>query len=221
VSRKPVAVLGAGRAGRRAVALLTGLGFSRLTVIDPDPEALARLPQAVKAVAQDGVQWLARAELDSAGLKSAWVIPALPVHLAYEWLLARMGSRAARAAVPGRVSAGLPGLAPAGREGRVISWSQDLCPADCDERGICPKLGRRLDPLYGLLRQRAQSLPLAVVRSHPLGPGLGGFPTAVLLRLERRIEALEGVVAVATACRCFGVIHALKMNQGGLNVTSL
>jgi hypothetical protein len=52
-----------------------------------------------------------------------------------------------------------------------------------------------------------------VVRSHQLAPGVGGYQLSVLWRLLEEARSTEKDILVATACRCHGVINALRFNR--------
>ena len=52
-----------------------------------------------------------------------------------------------------------------------------------------------------------------VVRSHQLAPGVGGYQLSALWRLLEEARSTEKDILVATACRCHGVIDALKYNR--------
>lgn len=206
-------IIGAGRAGRRAVEALLRLGFERVSVVDPDPGRFLGLSPSVKTIQGEGVGWLAR---DPGGEKRGeWIVPTLPVHLAYEWLLVRLGPRARRAAVPAPAVEGLPGAERTADGGFVLSKAKGLCPADCEERRGCDWSPAGSPTLPQLLARKAREFNLETIRSRPLAPGLGGFPRSALDRLLRQTESRQGRVLVATACRCHGVIHALELNQGG------
>jgi hypothetical protein len=214
---KSAVVVGAGRVGEKAARSLIKIGFSRVVVVDPDGQALSRLRRETgsipETVVAEGIRWL---HSQARSLPpSTWIIPAAPVHLAYEWLLLELGPRARPAPVPAEALAGLPGLAPAGNGGFVLSWAKGLCPPGCDERSVCPEQGVSLEPLYELIRDRVADRPLEVIRSHLLVPGVGGFPLLTLRRHLRRVESNPGPNLVATLCRCHGVVHSLEMDQGG------
>ncbi|MFW6240200.1 MAG: hypothetical protein ACOC98_06260 [Thermodesulfobacteriota bacterium] len=49
-----------------------------------------------------------------------------------------------------------------------------------------------------------------MVRSHQLAPGVGGVRPDQLWRLLRQVSDTPGLQAVATACRCHGVVTALE-----------
>ena len=215
MTRKPVTIIGAGRAGQRAVEILLGLGFDRILVVDPDPGRLGGIAPAVRTIQGEGVRWLAQDREEERG--GEWIVPTLPLHLVHEWLLARLGPLAQRVAVPFQAVEGLPGAGRTTDGGFVLSKAQGLCPPDCDERKGCVWSPAGSATLPEMLEQRARDWPLETIRSRPLAPGLGGYPRSKLDRLLRRIESRQGRVMVATACRCHGVIHALKLNQGGDN----
>ena len=51
----------------------------------------------------------------------------------------------------------------------------------------------------------------AVLRSHQLAPGVGGYRAAELLGLRDRLAAQGGDWLLATACRCHGVAGSLGL----------
>ena len=215
MSRKSVTIIGAGRVGRRAAEVLVRLGFDRIAAVEPDPGALAGLDPAIEPIQGEGVQWLSG---DKGSEKfGEWIIPALPLHLAYEWLLAALKPGAHRAAGPARALEGLPGLSEAADKGFVISKARGICPPECDERKGCSWSPAGSEPLPETLSRRAENWPLEIIRSRPLAPGLGGYPRSELDRLLKKTRSRQGRVMVATACRWHAVIHELELNQGGDN----
>jgi hypothetical protein len=49
-----------------------------------------------------------------------------------------------------------------------------------------------------------------VVRSHQLALGVGGYQLSTLWRLLEAARSSDKNILVATACRCHGVINALR-----------
>ena len=49
-----------------------------------------------------------------------------------------------------------------------------------------------------------------VIRSHQLGPGIGGYRPEQLFELLDRVERSKGPLLIGTACRCHGVITGLE-----------
>jgi hypothetical protein len=142
-----------------------------------------------------------------------WIVPMVPIHVAYQWLLA--GPLAGSDWQPAAAPAALAHLVPEtqrGPEGELfLSRAQHLCPDDCAETGICPVTGEPRDlPLHQELAGfNLAGYQIRVIPSQQLAPGVGGYPPGCLLDLARDLNALEGKVLVATACRCQGVVHGL------------
>jgi hypothetical protein len=186
---------------------LTGRGH-RLTVVDPrmDP---AGLPADVEPVAAEGIDWLARNLCPDRAPRR--IVPALPRHLAAEWIMATAGPPGwRRDRVPDAFD--LP-LVIDGPEGEIyLSLADFTCPEDCPEPGsICPHTGlpRGRDLFQRLRDLDRPDRPAVVVVSRQLGPGLGGLRPDELLAARRRVSTAAGPVLVATACRCHGVVTAL------------
>ncbi len=214
-------ILGAGKFGRLAITRLArqdaAAGF---VVVDRDPGALAAInaggPHLVK-VRDEAAAFLAQ-YLDTSH-QWDWIIPMVPVHLAFQWLLA--GPLAGSAWQPAMVPEILTELIPGARRGAYgelyLSRAQHLCPDDCAEPEVCPVTGESRDPA---LYQELAGLTLAgyeirVIPSRQLAPGVGGYAPGRLLNLARDMEVLKGNVLIATACRCHGVIHGLAPRSGG------
>jgi hypothetical protein len=218
-------ILGAGKFGRLALERLARQdAAASFLVVDHDPVALA----AVRAGGGAGRQWV-KAEaiaflVQHLGPDSGWdwIIPMVPVHVAYHWLMA--GPLAGSDWQPAAVPEALTGLTPVSWRGPngalYLSRAQHLCPDDCVESEVCPVTGESRDPP---LHQELASFHLAgyqirVIPSQQLAPGVGGYPPGRLLDLAREMGALEGNVLIATACRCHGVIHGLAHRSGGQSV---
>jgi hypothetical protein len=205
-------ILGVGRFGRQAVETLQRVHPSwRLMVIDVDPVALQRVhgPNVWTRQAE-GVDFLARNL--TAAISPVWIVPALPVHLAFFWLLTRLDGSADPLMVPGQAVAGLPNPEPAVMGGFLLSYARSLCPSDCVEpEGFCQSTGEpRGQALHEAISGLAgKGYAVTVIQSRQLAPGVGGFPPSELLDLERSHRSLKTLALVATACRCHGVLHGL------------
>ena len=147
-----------------------------------------------------------------------WIIPMVPVHVAFHWLLA--GPLAGSAWQPAAAPEALAGLIPGARRGPhgelYLSRARHLCPDDCAEPEVCPVTGESRDlPLH----QELASLHLAgyeirVIASRQLAPGVGGYSPRRLLDLARDMGTSKGNVLIATACRCHGVVDGLAQGSG-------
>jgi len=215
MKRRVYWILGAGRFGRLAVErLLARREPPQLVVVDQNPDKLILLADLpLERVNEDVLDFL-RANLEE---RPDWIVPAVPIHVAFVWLAAELGGvgQVEMLPVPITVDAQVPNPWRDGKGGLYTSVATFRCPDNCSEpRDRCTVTGlRRSDDLFTLLAgiRVPGSVPL-VVRSHQLAAGVGGYRPSALRRLLRGAEAARGSVLVATACRCHGVIHALRFH---------
>lgn len=216
-------ILGGGKFGRLALERLARQdAAARFLVVDRDPARLAGggNDSGRRQIQAEAIAFLVQ-QLGNGG-QWDWIIPMVPVHVAYHWLLQGplAGSDWKPTAVPEALALMVSG-ARCGPEGELyLSRAQHLCPDDCAEPEVCPVTGELRDlPLY----QELASLNLSgyqvrVIPSQQLAPGVGGYPPGRLLDLARDLEGLTGKVLIATACRCHGVIHGLVRRSGRQSV---
>jgi hypothetical protein len=213
-------ILGAGKFGRLALNRLARLdAAASFVVVDRAAAALYMGVDGVPVwtrVQSEAVAFLVQHIRDDG--RWEWIIPMVPVHVAFHWLMAGpLGGAAWQpAAVPEALAALIPG-ARRGPHGELyLSRARHLCPDDCAEPEVCPVTGESRDlPLH----QELASVHLAgyeirVMASQQLAPGVGGYSPGRLLDLARDIGALKENVLIATACRCHGVIHGLAPGSG-------
>jgi hypothetical protein len=213
-------ILGAGKFGRLALDRLARQdAAASFVVVDRDPAALTMTLDGVSGwtgVVSEAAAFLAQHLQDDG--RWDWIIPMVPVHVAFQWLLA--GPLAGSAWRPAAAPEALAGLIPGTRRGPhgelYLSRARHLCPDDCAEPEVCPVTGESRDPP---LHQELASVHLAgyeirVIASRQLAPGVGGYAPRRLLDLARDMGALQGKVLIATACRCHGVIQGLAQGSG-------
>ncbi len=146
-----------------------------------------------------------------------WVVPAVPVHLAYEWVADRLRSERAFQAheVPRRLYPGLPNPC-RGPEGQVFLSNADFkCPDDCAAPGsVCTHTGRpRPQIMHAFLADLAYGdYTSHVIRSVQLAPGVGGYKTTALLASFAQLRCETGRFLFSTACKCHGVMHAFSLD---------
>ena len=209
-------ILGAGRFGSLAVKrILARKKVPSLVVVDRDGHVLEeRREQSIKTVEQDAIDFL----VHHPGLGSEWIIPAIPVHVAFAWLcrqLAREGVVTQRKA-PSILEQEVPNPLRAKTGAPYTSFATFRCPDDCDEPDeSCTVTGEvREANLFDVVRNiEVKGYVTQVVRSHQLAPGVGGYQLSVLWQLLVETRSTEKDILVATACRCHGVIDALKYNR--------
>ena len=213
-------IVGAGRFGRLAWQRLQQL-HPRATfcLVDREPEKLAFFPahSQTQTVAAPADAFLAQVLAHPPWPE--WIIPAVPIHLAYAWL--RRSQPAGACWQPLAVPAGLGEDLPfrqVGGSGEVyLSLATERCPDDCPEpAGRCSLTGavRSLNLFDYLARQQLPGGEILVVRSHQLAPGVGGYRPEALLRLREEVIRAGAKLIVCTACRCHGVCHGLAKRTG-------
>jgi hypothetical protein len=208
-------ILGAGKFGRLALQRLARQDeAATFLVVDRDPSALA----AARALNIPRVAWEAAEAIAflAAHLQEEapwdWLIPMVPVHVAWAWLLAGPLRGWQTVAVPEGLV--VEAVSFRGPEGQIyLSRAAHLCPDDCSEpESICPVSGESREvPLFvELAALRPPGFVIKVIPSRQLAPGVGGYPPGDLLALARDLAGMSGHLLVATACRCHGVVHGLR-----------
>lgn len=211
-------VIGAGHFGKRAVEILSSRYSSALWVVDRDEQALTTLDcSRLGCILNEGVPFLVTHFhlLRDVNI----VVPAVPLHLAFEWLKAYPDKEFVIRPLP--VPEKMKNLMPHSWDGRdgslLVSYADFRCPDDCPEPAHeCTVTGkRRGKPMHELL----ESLPVEgfrvhVIESRQLAPGVGGYCVGDLKTLLKRIESGgEAKWLVGTACRCHGVVSAMEVKR--------
>ena len=220
-----ILIIGAGHFGKRAVRILseTGLRQSPLLVVDKDENSLAEIKEpSIEKFHHDGIDFLAKNfHLLS---PSNTIIPAVPVHLAFEWLKSYLDNvcKIKQTKVPGEIKSLLPHTWRGSEGSLLISYADFLCPEDCPEPAdYCTVTGeKRAKPLYELLSQLdLLNYKIHIIKSHQLAPGLGGYKVDDLRQLAARVRKQgRGMWLVGTACRCHGTVSAMEIKPlGGLS----
>jgi len=213
-----VIVIGAGHFGRRAVELLSPRRGAPLWVVEKDEEALRSVEHLpVERILQDALSFLV--ECFHLLHPENIIVPAVPIHLAFEWLrLSTSGAfRVSRIEAPESIKPLVPHAWAGGEGSLLVSYADFRCPDDCPEPADhCTVTGkRRGTPLYALLR--GMDLPgyrVHVIRSRQLAPGVGGYKVGDLQELLGRVDSAgEGKWVVATACKCHGVVSAMEVKS--------
>ncbi len=208
-------IFGGGRYGLEAAEYLMSEGKS-FVVIDADENCLAKrelgLPDYEKgtkesAFVRGGVKELVSLFFD---LQPEYVFPTAPIHVAGAFLMEHLGFEVWYEGVDYALS-GIPMklVVSSGRGSVVVSYNRDReCVPKCRAPDVCPVTGiRKPAPMYELVRF---AIPGGfVIESHYLQPGLGAIRGEKLRELVRWAEERDTAL-VATACRCHGVITALR-----------
>lgn len=221
-------IIGAGAFGRRACERLSKkYPQASITVVDVSEDLLDALRRDInpdlKTLRGDGIEILSDSKLNP----DTWIIPAIPVHVAREWLVKNLLNQNI-SVEPIPVTEGIHEILPNplsinGRNDLLfVSIADFICPDNCPEPAEkCTHTGKpRPGNLYELIaRAISCSWSGLVFRSFQLAPGIGGYPAVYLeegLRtlLELTLTEKTGLpVIIATACRCHGVISAVKLHR--------
>lgn len=213
---KRIWILGAGKFGRIAVERLhKRYADARFLIIDRDEEKLngIRNDFSLPIRVEDAVPFIVKTQLP----EDAWIIPAVPVHMAFLWLLwsLKQSVNARAVPVPETVDGQVPNPQRVESGTVYTSFATFLCPDFCSEPDeICtytkaPRPGNLFDLLA---KVQAAGFDVVVMRSLQLAPGVGGYPGSHLWWLLDRVGQKEGSYLIATSCRCHGVIDALRWN---------
>ena len=217
-------ILGAGRFGRQAgVTLSRKYPQSHITLIDHNHDACrgARL-QGFSTLHRDGVHHLASRLADE---NVEWIIPAIPVHVAFRWIQHRLQDqyRVIKMAVPDDLVSRLPNPMTGPNHTVYTSIADFLCPPDC----LQPKWGcsvtgqpRPCSVLDRLRNYGGRDFRVVVVRSISLGPGVGGYRPRDLFDALSMIMQSRLPVILSTACCCHGVVDAFRFVSLKTGVTN-
>jgi hypothetical protein len=213
---KIIWIIGAGKFGLRAAKwLLKQDGQYSVTLVDQDKVSLEQARAlGCRVEAGDGIEFLKTRLTRENG--PDWIVPAVPVHLAWEWCRLRVdGDSLAPYPLPERIEAHLPNCMHGAGHDIYVSHADFLCPPNCNEPDDrCTKTGEPRKPdMFRLLAEvEFPGITPFVIQSVQLGPGVGGYRPKTLFDLLERIEVHRGPCFVATACRCHGVVSGGRMS---------
>jgi hypothetical protein len=212
-------IIGGGKFGLKAANELARANPSdQITVVERGKTACRQISKrGYQAVCMDGIQYLDR-YLISAHYPD-WIIPAIPLHVAFEWIRAKLSSsnKLQRIPVPAELAGELPNPIKGTAGQLYISIADFKCPDDCSEPDqICTCTGKpRLMILYKFLKKiQYQDFKSIVIRSHQLAPGVGGYKPEELIEVLKKIKRTQKPVLLSTACSCHGVMDAFKLSSG-------
>lgn len=217
LENKAIIIIGAGHFGQRAAALLNSVPHTSLWIVDRDITKLRKMGNiGAKRIAEDGVRFLAKHFSHLA--PTTFIIPALPVHLAFEWLRTYINKKGtvAQVPVPKGFKLRLPNPSDGSEGSLLASYADSRCPEDCPEPlNRCTVTGKaRGTPLYRLLAEvEPRGFRVHVIRSLQLAPGVGGYRVRDLKELLGKVsEGRKGKWLVATACKCHGIVTGLQVS---------
>ena len=207
-------IVGCGHFGSRAAEqLLKKEPHSKIIAVDKNPRAIEKLSHfSIETIIDDGLSCLN--QFLSEGRTVHYIIPSVPFHLAFEFILLCLKPFGARRTKVPSLS-GLPNPV-TGKTGDLYTSLADfLCSEDCPEpsRYCTVTRKKREKPLYEILEDLRGPFESRVIISRPLAIGVGGFEPKALLTLLEDIKKKKNsyqLVLISTASRCHGVTSALS-----------
>ncbi|AIG98193.1 MULTISPECIES: hypothetical protein [Archaeoglobus] len=210
-------IVGGGKYGVEAARFLEKRSRDYV-IIDRNPECLAM--RELDLVRVDSIEEVKEGRYFLKGgieilpsllkFKPEYIFPTAPLHVAAEALRLKFDLKPWNEVLdciignlPARV------VVSAGRGSVVVSYNRDAdCLEKCSAPDICPVTKiKKPCPMHELVKF---AYPDAfVLISRQLEPGLGAIEGKEFAELMKQAEKREKIV-VATACRCHGVITALK-----------
>jgi len=211
-------IIGFGRFGQLALARLTErFSSAKFSVADKRPEKFVQITDhTIRMLAVDGVSGLRMVLADMQA--DDWVIPAIPLHVAYEWLRLNITEtyQLETVDVPDEILESLPNPIRGDTQACYTSVADFICPDDCLEpESLCTCTGR---PRTVVLHEALVNIvhpefrPMVIV-SRQLAPGVGGYRVSDLDAVLTKITEHPGPYVLATACKCHGVMHALRVTR--------
>lgn len=207
-------VIGGGRFGRRAVeALRRADPDGDIVVVDKEP--LRNLPSSVEFICADGIDWFAEHFVPDACVDK--IIPALPLHLAADWIKKKLADEH-RVIISEEILDKhlhhFPHPMRISPSRIVMSHADFICPPNCSEPDdICTYTQkRRAVALCRILEiiQMGDFVPL-IVQSRQFASGVGGYFPEDLWRLLTRVKQLPGTpLLIGSACKCHGIVDGFS-----------
>ena len=210
-------IIGGGKFGLKAAKKLYKANPSaQITLVDQEKTVCRQIrTRGYQTVCMDGLEYLDR-HLISADYPD-WIVPAIPLHVAYEWIRTQMSAKYVIEAitVPNDLISALLNPIKADTGQLFVSIADFKCPENCSEPDeICTYTGK---PRTMILHEFFKSIQLknfksVVIRSYQLAPGVGGYKPKALFEALREIKASRVPLMLSTACSCHGVMDAFQLS---------
>jgi hypothetical protein len=208
-----VFIVGFGKFGKMALPRVMRLWpRARIWIVDSNPKALLEEGSHPGIrVLHDGPEFLFRYQ--EAIKNTDWIIPSLPIHLAWKWLVLNFpGPKKVKPISPPQVlGSDLPFALKMGK-GLYLSRASFTCPDNCPSplRFCFLTKEKRVRPLWQHLTQKKlRQGSLKIIESRQLAPGVGGYPFKELKRIKEEVLRARPPFFIGTSCRCHGVVHGL------------
>ena len=209
-------IIGAGRFGKLAARRISAAQpQGAVTLVDPEPvQTNGGRRSRVRQIQMEGIAFLVeRLNPDNA---PDWIVPAAPVHVAYEYIRGKLSSQFSiePSAVPPSAVEQLPNPQPGGHGTLYVSNATWICPDDCPEPADRCTVTEEAHPCVvfrALQELSSEGVESIAIRSHQLLPGVGGYTPQALFDALDKVRTSRSTVLLSTACRCHGVLNAFRL----------
>lgn len=214
-----ILVLGAGHFGQKAIRLFRKrFSDAVLTVVDSNHQRLQSITvPRIRPACADATDYLDTVlrQRDRVNFPD-WIVPAVPIHLAYEWIKRDLAPVSSLVPIPfpGEIRSRLPNPFPGGIGTLYTSIADFRCPDACPAPvSHCTHTGlpRPLTMNHYLETIGGDCYHSVVIQSIQLGPGAGGYPPQALLNARDCVLKSDRPVLLATACACHAVVNAFRL----------
>ncbi|CAB5144632.1 hypothetical protein D3OALGB2SA_4433 [Olavius algarvensis associated proteobacterium Delta 3] len=209
-------IIGYGKFGRLALdRLQQKFPSATFTVVDKQAETLSQIRDtSVRLLEMDGLAGLT-IELPAMS-PDDWIIPAIPIHVAYGWLGKSLRNACHLKAldIPDEIFEKLPNSCRGAKKAVYTSIADFICPDDCPEpEALCTYTGQPRPVVLNeaLAKLKHPEFRSIVIPSSQLAPGVGGYRVSELETVLTEVTENPGPFLLATACKCHGVIHAFNV----------
>ena len=213
---KPYWIIGGGNFGLKAAkAIKTGEPEAKIIIVDKDPKICLDLEKmGYETICGEGIGYLAHNL--AADNQPDWIVPAIPVHVVFEWMKAVLAGQydLKTIPIPHRLRSHFPNPFQAAADQCYISNADFICPDNCSEpETICTYTGEPRPRILNDFLKKIQhdDFRSVVVCSHQLFPGVGGYTPNDLFEALDEIKSLRNPILLSTACRCHGVLNAFRI----------
>ena len=214
---KSIWIIGGGRFGVKAGKMLKRKNPDiDITIVEKNNNICNQTKKlSLKTVCMDGIAYLAK-HLKGPDFPD-WIVPAIPVHVAYEWIRIKLSEkyRLETIEVPDKLITTLPNPLKGKKSELYISNADFICPENCPEPDeMCTYTG---EPRPRILHRFLESLHYndfhsVVIHSRQLSVGIGGYKPRALFDALTEVTNYRTPILLSTACRCHGVMHAFKIS---------
>lgn len=212
-------IIGFGRYGKLALERLAeAFPKASFTIVDKGNVELGRpYRQEIEVISCDGATFLARSLTRKLENVPSYIIPTVPLHLAFDWVKVKLKKycKVEKVPIPKKVFDYLPNPQK-GSVGRLYaSFAKWICPDTCKGgEEICIIEGKRRENLlFDIVKNiRIEGYHNLCVRSIQLLPGVGGYKPETLWDILDEIhkKGTERNYMLSTACSCHGVIDFFR-----------